>query len=454
MEVNQNEAWPYNLLCRIFDQEELEILNWNAPKELEAFLIYTIRDAYSDWEADIIVLHFMEQMPPEKIAGKLRLKKNRVDAVIKKAGKKLQDPALKDTYRKGLQWRVTREKQDAYIAGYRKGYARAIKGVESKEGDLVDAYTEVCFDLPGHNHPVAFLEPSEELYNSMYFAGIDVIGQLLEADDRKLLTEYRLDRSDVNELAELLKKKGYSCDLTRARNDVRIAYWPENLLVAGLSESSAHHLMCYAPVDFKESFEFVRRIALTNKDEEILKLFYDLDLSYKAISDKLRISITEVHERMINALRKLRDPKYFDLIRYGLKTTVREMIRLESECGFQDGFNRGIEERWEDIDEETGEMNVPKSLLNCMNGITIDDLQLSVRVKNCLRRNKVVTLEDLVHLQDKELLAMNNLGKSALKDIRRKQKEYIKNLLVEMVSDDVVVLRTREEDYPTLGGTV
>ena len=50
MEVNQNEVWPYNLLCRIFNQEELEILKWNAPKELEAFLIYTVRDAYSDWE--------------------------------------------------------------------------------------------------------------------------------------------------------------------------------------------------------------------------------------------------------------------------------------------------------------------------------------------------------------------------------------------------------------------
>ena len=32
MEVNQNEAWPYNLLCRIFDQEELEILK-KALKE-------------------------------------------------------------------------------------------------------------------------------------------------------------------------------------------------------------------------------------------------------------------------------------------------------------------------------------------------------------------------------------------------------------------------------------
>lgn len=84
---------------------------------------------------------------------------------------------------------------------------------------------KVCFDLPGHNHPIAFLEPSEELYNAMYIAGIDVIGQLLEADDRKLLTEYRLDRSEIDKIAELMKKKGYSCNITRARNNIRIAYW-------------------------------------------------------------------------------------------------------------------------------------------------------------------------------------------------------------------------------------
>lgn len=61
---------------------------------------------------------------------------------------------------------------------------------------------------------------------------------------------------------------------------------------------------------------------------------------------------------------------------------------------------------------------------------------------------------ELVQLQDKDLLAMNNLGKAAFKDIRRKQSEYIKNLLVEMVADEVAVLRTREEDCPNLGGAV
>ena len=67
--------------------------------------------------------------------------------------------------------------------------------------------------------------------------------------------------------------------LTRARNDITISYWPMNLLMGSLSETSAYHLMCYAPVDLKESFEFVRKVALNGKDEEILKLYYDLGFS-------------------------------------------------------------------------------------------------------------------------------------------------------------------------------
>lgn len=74
-------------------------------------------------------------------------------------------------------------------------------------GDHGNAFTNLFFDLPGHNHPVAFLEPSEETYNAMYFAGIHDVKELLEADDRKLMTEFRLDQSQINELAELLKKR-------------------------------------------------------------------------------------------------------------------------------------------------------------------------------------------------------------------------------------------------------
>ena len=453
MEVNQNEVWPYNLLCRIFDQEDLVELKANAPKELAAFLAYTVRDVYSDWDADIILKFFLEQMPPEVIAKKLRLQKERVNEVIANAGNKLKDPTLMETYRKGLRWRVEQEKQKAYVVGYRKGYRHAINGVPSATEDHGNAFTDVFFDLPGHNHPVSFLEPSEEAYGAMYFAGIHEVKQLLDADERKLLTEYRLGQNEINEIVSLLKKKGYSCTLTKSRNDISISYWPDNLLIAGLTETSAYHLLCYAPVDLRESFEFVRLIALSIEDEEILRLSYDLEFSYQDIAEELEIEILQVHERIIRALRKLRDPRFFDLIRYGLKTTVREMIRMESECGFQDGFNRGIEERWEDIDEETGAMNVPKRLIERLKSVPVGELALSMRANNCLQRNKVESVADLAQMKDKDLLAMNNLGKAALQDIRQKQSEFIKNLLTEVVTEEIERISIGNIDSDAQGGT-
>lgn len=453
MVVNHNKAWPFNFLGRIFDQEELKILKCHAPKELEALLIYTVRDAYSDWEADAIILYFMEQMPPEEIARKFRRQQERVEEVIANAGERLKDPELLKTYQHGLAWRVTRELETAYIIGYRKGYSHAVKGMEVKVEDHGNAFTDLFFDLPGHNHPIAFLESSEETYNAMYVSGIRDVKELLEADDRKLMTEFRLDQSQISELAELLKKKGYSCNLTRARNDISISSWPMNLLIGSLSETSAYHLMCYAPVDLKESFEFVRKVALSREDEEILKLYYDFGFSFQDIADELEITLMRVHERIVLALRKLRHPMYLNLIRYGMKTTVRELIRLESECGFQDGFNRGIEERWEDVDEETGEMNVRKDMIPCLRSMPIEELDLPVRIIKCLHANKIVTVAELVELQDKDLLAMEGIGKATLKDIRKIQRNNLRDLLIEFVTDNITVLSTTKV-VNNLGGTV
>ena len=77
---------------------------------------------------------FYGAMPPEAIAEKMRHQKERIEEVIAYAGDKLKDPQPMETYRHGLAWRVTRELEKAYIAGYRKGYSHAIKGMEEKSG--------------------------------------------------------------------------------------------------------------------------------------------------------------------------------------------------------------------------------------------------------------------------------------------------------------------------------
>ena len=82
-----------------------------------------------------------------------------------------------------------------------------------------------------------------------------------------------------------------------------------------------------------------------------------------------------------------------------------------------------------------------------------EDLQLPIRIINCLHRNKVVTVAELVQLRDKEIMAMNGMGKTAIKDIRKKQSAYIKELLIELVTNEITEISTREV-VNNLGGTV
>lgn len=51
---------------------------------------------------------------------------------------------------------------------------------------------------------------------------------------------------------------------------------------------------------------------------------------------------------------------------------------------------------------------------------SIDMLELSVRAKNCLDSENVVTMRDLVQLTEPELLKVRNFGKTSLKEVKNK----------------------------------
>ena len=123
MNYNQTEVWPFNLLCRVFDPEELQALKADPPADLNAFLVYVVREMYSNIDADVIILHYMGQMSPEGIAEMLKVSDEQIADILASAGEKLHDPLLKETFLKGLAWRVEHEKKEAYLAGYRRGYA-------------------------------------------------------------------------------------------------------------------------------------------------------------------------------------------------------------------------------------------------------------------------------------------------------------------------------------------
>ena len=49
--------------------------------------------------------------------------------------------------------------------------------------------------------------------------------------------------------------------------------------------------------------------------------------------------------------------------------------------------------------------------------ISLEDLDLSVRSYNCLKRNGLKTVQDLCNMKDSELMTVRNLGKKSYKEI-------------------------------------
>ena len=55
--------------------------------------------------------------------------------------------------------------------------------------------------------------------------------------------------------------------------------------------------------------------------------------------------------------------------------------------------------------------------------ITIEDLDLSVRSLNCLRRANIHTVGDLTHRTEDDMLKVRNLGRKSLEEVQNKLKD-------------------------------
>ena len=77
-----------------------------------------------------------------------------------------------------------------------------------------------------------------------------------------------------------------------------------------------------------------------------------------------------------------------------------------------------------DIEDVTGLMSSKKEdPSKKMLETSIDDLDLSVRAYNCLKRAGILTIRDLVEKSENEMMKIRNLGKKSLKEVIDKIKD-------------------------------
>ena len=55
--------------------------------------------------------------------------------------------------------------------------------------------------------------------------------------------------------------------------------------------------------------------------------------------------------------------------------------------------------------------------------MTIEELELSVRSFNCLKRASINTVEELTHKSEEDMMKVRNLGKKSLDEVKLKLEE-------------------------------
>ncbi|WP_456399249.1 DNA-directed RNA polymerase subunit alpha [Mesoaciditoga sp.] len=82
------------------------------------------------------------------------------------------------------------------------------------------------------------------------------------------------------------------------------------------------------------------------------------------------------------------------------------------------------EEPQESEENKESEKNEEENVYSIYDKMKIDELELSVRSLNCLKRDKIETVGDLLRRSEKDLLRIRNFGNKSLREVNEKLKAF------------------------------
>ena len=148
------------------------------------------------------------------------------------------------------------------------------------------------------------------------------------------------------------------------------------------------------PADFDGSLEYVLH-SLTDRERRVLDFRYKDGLTFEEIGKRECVTRERIRQIHTKSFRKLRYPERLNYLKYG----VSGVISLKAE-----------------IVREAALASLPKPDIK-PEDIPIEELELSVRSYNCLKRAGKCTLRDVSEMTFDELCHVRNLGKRSIDEI-------------------------------------
>lgn len=178
------------------------------------------------------------------------------------------------------------------------------------------------------------------------------------------------------------------------------------------------------PPDLVGCFSEVLIARCTEKERQCIELFYRDRKTLLQIGEHYNLSRERIRQIIVKGLKKI---KYF-IYRY--ETLKKEEQRKIEERQREEKLQQQREELieafrekgiiTEDIAVYFGEPQFEATPSYNASSLVIEDLDLSVRSYNCLRRAGIRTVSELINKTENEVYHIRNLGKKSLKEIKEK----------------------------------
>lgn len=171
---------------------------------------------------------------------------------------------------------------------------------------------------------------------------------------------------------------------------------------------------------------------LTDREVYCLKAYYKEVRNLESVSKSLNITRERVNQIIRKAIMKLKHSSKELLIQGKDKFELISLNEKEEIIKeFKEKISYDLIIEWISNHEITEELlDICHSIINTYHNrpkeqeeITIEDLDLSVRSYNCLKRWNIHTLKDLTSRTRDDMMKVRNLGRKSLKEVESKLKE-------------------------------
>lgn len=152
---------------------------------------------------------------------------------------------------------------------------------------------------------------------------------------------------------------------------------------------------------------------LSDRESEILTMRYKHHMTLEQVANAVGVTRERVRQVEARAIRKLRHPRHW---KHWQLDTMERYIAAEEKASALELENMRLRSL---VPEPEPDKEKPNVYL-----VTIEDLELSVRSYNCLKRAGYETLGDLVGKTTADLAKCRNLGRKSMEEVIAKAKEH------------------------------